>query len=135
MFDLLSGFVNYFWWRLFDLAYAICISVPRFVQSNQGTDVEIVFVREGIFLVDNSIFVIEYLWVPCINNVLNRNCVLIHLSLYVILSLALGVFTSFDAIDPHHILFANLIEAIPHFDLQLIFKPLKSLDLHKLDVF
>ena len=89
--------------------------------------------EESTFLVYDSIFVIEYLGIPCINNVLNGVSILIHLGLYFLITLTLSELTPLDSIDPHHVLLSNLIEPFAHFDM-LLFKSFESLDLYKLDV-
>ena len=90
--------------------------------------------RKSIFLVDDSIFVIEYFWVPSVNDILDGDSVLVHFCLNVILTLTLGKLASLDPVHSHHILLTNLVEAITHLDLQLIFKSLESLNLNKLNV-
>ena len=90
--------------------------------------------RKSIFLIDDSIFVIKYFWVPCIYDVLDGDCVLIHFCLNIILTLTLSKLASLDPVYSHHILLTNLIETISHLDLQLIFKSLESLNLNKLNI-
>tara|TARA_B110000305_G_C18999764_1_gene429978 strand:+ start:255 stop:569 length:315 start_codon:yes stop_codon:yes gene_type:complete len=89
--------------------------------------------KECTFLVYDSIFIIEYLGISGINNVLDGVGILVHLGLYILITLALSELPPLDSIDPHHVLLANLIESISHFDM-LLFKPFESLDLNKLYV-
>ena len=91
--------------------------------------------QKGIFLVHKATIRVKDFWVASINDILDDVGELVNLCLDVVEYFVLCVLLSFQAVYPHHVLFANLIKTFTHLDLQLVLKSLEFLDLNKLDVF
>lgn len=91
--------------------------------------------KESVSLVDIATFGVEDLGISCVDNVLNDVSRVIHLGLCVLLIFLLLIESLvLFLVLFHHVLLADLVEALAHADELLLLEAAKALELNELDV-